>query len=322
MSVARQGLSRCARWPQVIFAGEEMQEAVRTMPPTPAKVQADVHQLLTRNKERIVLFHFTCPGAQTTLLWSHGNAMDVGEMYFFFLQLADRLRVNIAAYDYSGYGGSSGEPSEANVYADILAVYDFLEAGGVQPQTQLVLYGQSVGSAPSMWLATRRPVCGTILHTPLLSGLRVLIKPAGCCTLAGCCSPTCVFGLCDPFPNMSRIRRVTCPVLLVHGTADQTVDCSHSIELYRRTPEAFRRQPYIIKGAGHDNIVEFDPEAYFVTISNFLQSLAMGGAAAATAASSLPPPPTATALAELYESILAEYAAAASPPESARGGRS
>ena len=51
------------------------------------------------------------------------------------------------------------------------------------------------------------------------------------------------FGLCDPFPNMNRIRRVTCPVLLVHGTADQTVDCSHSIELYRRTPEAFRRQP-------------------------------------------------------------------------------
>ena len=98
------------------------------MPPTPNKVQADVHQLQTKNKETIVLFHFTCPGATTTLLWSHGNAMDVGEMYFLFLQIADRLRVNIAAYDYAGYGASTGTPSEANVYADILAVHDFLEA--------------------------------------------------------------------------------------------------------------------------------------------------------------------------------------------------
>ena len=64
---------------------------------------------------------------------------------------------------------------------------------------------------------------------------------------------------------MHRIKRASCPILLVHGTHDQTVDCSHSIELYRRTPESCRREPYIVKGAGHDNVVEFDPETYFST---------------------------------------------------------
>ena len=55
-----------------------------------------------------------------------------------------------------------------------------------------------------------------------------------------------------------------------------------------------------------------------MTISNFLQSLSMGGAAAA--ASSQPPPPTAAALTEMYEGVLAEHAAAAlCPPDSARG---
>ncbi len=155
---------------QLQFTNQEVQRALQQMPPS--KVQAHVHQLMTKRKETIVLFHFTWPGAQTTLLWSHGNAMDVGEMYFFFLQLAEKLKVNIAVYDYAGYGGSSGEPSEANLYADILAVHDFLEGAGVEPERHLVLYGQSVGSAPSMWLATRRKVLAVILHTPLLSGLR------------------------------------------------------------------------------------------------------------------------------------------------------
>lgn len=158
------------------FVKPELQrEAARI---APARAQAHVHQLRTRRKETIVLFHFTWPGAATTLLWSHGNAMDVGEMYFFFLQLAERLQVNVAAYDYAGYGASTGEPSEANLHADILAVHDFLEAAGIDPARQLVLYGQSVGSAPSTWLATHRPVLGLVLHTPLLSGLRVLVKPA------------------------------------------------------------------------------------------------------------------------------------------------
>ena len=69
-----------------------------------------------------------------TLLWSHANAMDCGEMYFFFLELATRLRVNICAYDYSGYGASTGEPSEANAYSDALAVYNHL---GTPPSSSL-----------------------------------------------------------------------------------------------------------------------------------------------------------------------------------------
>lgn len=287
------------------FTDPETDAAVRTLPPTQNKVSVSVHKLVTKKKQSIVLFHFTCPGAHTTLLWSHGNAMDVGEMYFFFVQLADKLRVNVAAYDYAGYGGSTGTSTEANVYADVLAVHDFLAAAGVDIERQLVLYGQSIGSAPTMWLATHRSVCATILHTPLLSGLRVLIKPASCCSLAGFCSPTCVYGLCDPFPNMHRIKRASCPILLVHGTHDQTVDCSHSIELYRRTPEAYRREPYIIKGAGHDNIVEFDPETYFATVQKFLDSLGPDAQGAGMPGQS----PSAAAVAEAYEVIVNEMCA-------------
>lgn len=61
-----------------------------------------------------------------TILFSHGNAVDLGQMSSFYLGLAARLGVNIFSYDYSGYGASTGSPSETNVYADIEAAWQCL----------------------------------------------------------------------------------------------------------------------------------------------------------------------------------------------------
>lgn len=261
-------------------------------------VRCDLKLLRTSRRQSIPLFHFTCEGARLTLLWSHANAMDCGEMYFFFLELAARLRVNVAAYDYSGYGAATGEPTETNAYADALAVYNYLVSTGIDVETQLVLYGQSIGSAPTLYLATKRKCAATILHTPILSGLRFLIPPPpGLCTAQACCSPRCVYAMCDPFPNFKRIRRVSAPVLLIHGTADRTVDCSHSLTLYERCPSQHRRDPYIIDGAGHENIVDYDIDGYFRRVQAFLSSVPaaasgpypMASRTAAVAAGSPPP---------------------------------
>mmetsp|Transcript_43852 Transcript_43852/g.115239 ORF Transcript_43852/g.115239 Transcript_43852/m.115239 type:complete len:347 (-) Transcript_43852:272-1312(-) len=240
------------------------------------RVQCKLKLLRTSRRQSIPLFHFICEGATTTLLWSHANAMDCGEMYFFFLEFAERLNVNVAAYDYSGYGAATGVPTETNAYADALAVYNYLVSSGVDPATQLVLYGQSIGSAPTLYLATRRKCsCAAIvLHTPILSGLRFLIpEPPGFCTMQGFCSPRCVYAPCDPFPNFKRIRRVRAPVLLIHGTADATVHHSHTLQLQERVPASFQREPYIIEGAGHENIVDYDIATYFTRMHDFLLSI-------------------------------------------------
>lgn len=242
-------------------------------------------KVVTRYGQTVALLHVAHPDATHTLLWSHGNAMDIGEMYFFLVQLAVRLRVHVCAYDYSGYGASSGSPSEENCYADIAAVADHLErAHGVVPERELVLYGQSVGSAPSLWLGARRRVAGIVLHTPLLSGLRVLIPPLpdATCSVQACCSPHCIYGACDPFPNRKRISKVTCPVLLIHGTNDETIDMAHTSELFERCPVEHRRSPYIVAGAGHDNVVESDPAAFFKTVEDFLGSISVDMSALAS----------------------------------------
>lgn len=61
-----------------------------------------------------------------TVLFSHGNAVDLGQMSSFYIGLGTRINCNIFSYDYSGYGVSTGKPSEKNLYADIDAAWHAL----------------------------------------------------------------------------------------------------------------------------------------------------------------------------------------------------
>jgi len=111
-----------------------------------------------------------------TIIYSHGTATDIGAMYPLQAMLVQSLLCHVVSYDYSGYGESGGVAMEANTYKDIAAVYDYTlknVAGGVA--SNIVLYGQSVGSGPSCHLAQRNTdIGGLILHSPFTSGMRVL----------------------------------------------------------------------------------------------------------------------------------------------------
>ena len=67
------------------------------------------------------------------------------------------------------------QPSEQNTYSDIEAAYKCLEENYGTKQENVILYGQSVGSGPTVDLATRLPqLRAVVLHSPILSGLRVM----------------------------------------------------------------------------------------------------------------------------------------------------
>ena len=108
-----------------------------------------------------------------TILFTHGNAVDLGQMSSFFVGLASRINCNIFAFDYSGYGVSTGKPSEKNIYADIEAAWTALRQKYNLSPNQIILYGQSIGTVATVHLATQYEVAGVILHAPLMSGMRV-----------------------------------------------------------------------------------------------------------------------------------------------------
>uniref|UniRef100_A0A3B3XP58 Serine aminopeptidase S33 domain-containing protein n=1 Tax=Poecilia mexicana TaxID=48701 RepID=A0A3B3XP58_9TELE len=111
--------------------------------------------------------------ARFTVLFSHGNAVDLGQMSSFYIGLGSRIGCNIFSYDYSGYGVSTGKPTEKNLYADIDAAWHALRTRYCIIPENIILYGQSIGTVPTVDLASRYECAAVILHSPLTSGMRV-----------------------------------------------------------------------------------------------------------------------------------------------------
>ncbi|KAJ7528072.1 hypothetical protein O6H91_16G082500 [Diphasiastrum complanatum] len=222
-----------------------------------ARENVDVKFLRTRRGQDIVAVYVRHPGARITVLYSHGNAADLGQMYELFVELSLHLRVNLLGYDYTGYGASTGKPSELNTYADIEAAYECLQHDYGAKQEEVVLYGQSVGSGPTLDLAAKLPkLRAVVLHSPILSGLRVMYPV----------KRTYWF---DIYKNIDKIRHVNCPVLVIHGTSDEVVDCSHGKQLWDLCKEKY--EPLWLKGGGHCNL-ELYPE-YIRHLKKFISFL-------------------------------------------------
>ncbi|KAJ3599583.1 hypothetical protein NHX12_033540 [Muraenolepis orangiensis] len=186
------------------------------------------------------------PAARFTVLFSHGNAVDLGQMSSFYIGLGTRINCNIFSYDYSGYGVSTGKPSEKNLYADIDAAWHALRSRyGISPEN-IILYGQSIGTVPTVDLASRYECAAVVLHSPLTSGMRVAFPDT---------KKTYCF---DAFPNERGQSRtfqyfsITSPVLIIHGTEDEVIDFSHGLALYERCSKAV--EPLWVEGAGHNDI--------------------------------------------------------------------
>lgn len=76
-----------------------------------------------------------------TIIYSHGNAEDLGIAYNFFCALSEELKVNIVGYDYTGYGPKAGteKPSEHAAYKNIEAVYDYVTKTKGVPEENVIL---------------------------------------------------------------------------------------------------------------------------------------------------------------------------------------
>ncbi|KAI4343674.1 hypothetical protein L6164_010995 [Bauhinia variegata] len=236
---------------------KEQETGLLLLYPFPHRENVEVLKLPTRRGTEIVAMYVRHPMAKSTVLYSHGNAADIGQMYKLFVELSIHLRVHLMGYDYSGYGQSSGKPSEHNTYADIQAAYKCLEENYGTKQEDVILYGQSVGSGPTLDLAARLPrLRAVVLHSPILSGLRVL-------------HPVKRTYWFDIYKNIDKIPLVKCPVLIIHGTADGVVDCSHGKQLWELCQEKF--EPLWLKGGNHCNL-ELYPE-YLRHLRKFLSTV-------------------------------------------------
>jgi pimeloyl-ACP methyl ester carboxylesterase len=199
------------------------------------------------------------------VLLCHGNAGNLGDRVP-HVELLAAAGFDVLAFDYRGYGGSSGRPSEAGTYRDARAAREVLLAqAGVDPERVFYL-GESLGGAVALALALERPPAGLILQAAFTSvrDMARLHFPA---------IPRAVVP--DAYPSLRLIPRLQCPVLVVHGGRDRIVPLMHGEALAEAAPEP--KQLEVFPDAAHNDLVARDGRRWAEVIA---------GWAAATARSS------------------------------------
>jgi abhydrolase domain-containing protein 17 len=214
--------------------------------------QPGMLRLTSLDGAKISAIYRSNPGAIFTVLFSHGNAEDIGDDQ----ELLERIRADgfaVFAYDYQGYGTSEGRPSERHAYEDEYAAYDFLvQSLHVQP-SRIIAFGRSVGSGPACDLALRRPVAGLILESAFTSAFRVMTRVR-------------ILPF-DKFDNLHKIKSVHCPVLIIHGTEDSVINIAHGKELFAAANEP--KQALWVEGANHNDVAFIGGTGYSESLQAF-----------------------------------------------------
>lgn len=211
-----------------------------------------VLKLTSRNGKRLSAVYLPNEKARYTILYSHGNAEDLGGLRPILDEIC-KLGFNVFAYDYQGYGTSEGRASETCAYEDVEAAYDYLTTEMGLAPGQIISYGHSVGSAVAIDLAARKPVGALICESAFITAFRVVTR-----------MPILPF---DKFKNLAKIGKVNCPVLIAHGKQDRVVASWHGEKLF-----ALARQPkrlFLIERAGHDDVMMFAGKQYLEALREF-----------------------------------------------------
>jgi fermentation-respiration switch protein FrsA (DUF1100 family) len=165
------------------------------------------------------------------LLFFHGNAGNISHRRA-SLEIFHRLGLNVLILDYRGYGRSEGRPSEAGLYRDARAAWDYLlDDRGVAP-ADVVLFGRSLGGAVGAELASQvRP--GALILESTFSSARDLVREI---------YPILSWLIVRrfDFDTVARLRTVSSPVLVLHSRDDEIIPFELGRRVYEAAPKPKR----------------------------------------------------------------------------------
>jgi len=215
------------------------------------------------------------------MIYSHGNAEDIGLHLPFVDALSRATGCDVLSYEYVGYSLSrleGADPSESGCIRSIDAAWRYLVAEKGIPPHRIVLFGRSIGTGPTVDLASRSSVGGlsgvteagvsplhvrgVLLQSPIESGARAVF---------GIAASVVGYPL-DIFRNYTKIHKISAPVAIVHGKADNVVPVGNGQALYAKCQQPY--EPLWIDGRGHNDMPEGVVLQY---ASEFVEALRRGG---------------------------------------------
>jgi fermentation-respiration switch protein FrsA (DUF1100 family) len=171
--------------------------------------------------------------------------------------------LSVLLFDYRGYGGNLGRPSEQGLVADALAAQASLVARPEVDPDRIVYFGESLGAAVAVRLAIERPPAAVVLRSPFTSlpdvgRLHYPWLPVGALLL-------------DRYPSIDWIGQLAAPLLVVAGDRDTIVPPELSRRLYDAAPKVLEPKRFlIVRGAGHNSPALLDGRHMIGEIVGFL----------------------------------------------------
>ncbi len=217
----------------------------------------------TAGGRRLHGWYFEQKAPVKTVLINHGN----GGNLTYRLYIAQHLiqaGCSVFVYDYQGYGRSEGTPSLAGICADGVAAYKFLTEDRHIPVSDIVLYGESLGTGVTCEILQSCPCSGVILNSGFYSLEDIGRRKLSFLNVY----PSWMF----PRPglnNASVVSKAHPPLLIMHGMEDTLCVVAQAKSLFKVASEP--KTLVLLPGMGHNGLAihpEYDP-----AIKAFLASL-------------------------------------------------
>jgi fermentation-respiration switch protein FrsA (DUF1100 family) len=232
--------------------------------PPPAQVgldEAEELTLTTNDGLQLRAWYVPADGEPVgAVLVLHGNAGHRAHRAPLAAALRDRGLATLLV-DYRGFGGNPGSPSQDGLLADSEAAAAALEERTGLPRDRIVYFGESIGTAPTAWLAARRPPAAVVLRSPFPSLTEVARRQFPWLPVR--------WLLRDHYPLSTWIAGYDGPVLAIAGSADDLVPVSDS----RRAVDAAGGggRLVVIEGAGHNDPALLDGDEMLDAMTTFLR---------------------------------------------------
>jgi pimeloyl-ACP methyl ester carboxylesterase len=195
---------------------------------------------------RIHAIHIKAKESRGCMLYFHGNTGNLMR----WAPIAEEFTsygFDVFLPDYRGYGKSTGERSEETLYSDALECYNYLLKQ--YPESEICMYGRSLGSAMAAWVSARTKPGAIVLETPFNN----LIDVA---EFHSKIIPVKIF-LKYTFRSDLHIKRATSPVLIAHGTKDKLVPYKSGLRLYKSIKDGVDAEMLTIPGGKHGDLNGF-----------------------------------------------------------------
>lgn len=169
--------------------------------------------------------------------------------------------IAIVLFDYRGYGGNSGVPSEGGLTVDARAVRRYIVGRADVDPARVAYFGESLGSAVAVTLAAEFPPAAMVLRSPFASLAEVAAFHYPFLPVR--------WLLRDRYASIEVIARIPTPLLVIAGESDRIIPLAHSRRLFDAAsqPKMLR----VIKGADHNDAALNDGPEMMQVVIEFLR---------------------------------------------------